>query len=360
MRHQNLPHSSEASFTVVGAPSLDIILPVGMTLADFGSDSIPVEPHSPGRKVVMSPESDALIPAAMDVADFIDLGGNAPNKAAYLAHRGHNVELVTAVGECAVSQQILELLAQRSRIGHSPNTHPDFVPSVSVIEHMENSDRMIRGRRRTPLGEALDPSLIERAMKRGSYAIASSLKDGGLNEFMYAHTAEHHIPLLHVPGSSEYGDPDALQRVMTDTRDLAVGGELPRVLALNADKELPALFGEPEDGLAQAMWLARRATSELGFTYVIATRGLPEPGAVMAHEDHVIFQPAERAEVVDSTGAGDRFSAVVFEGLAGYLASGRTIPLADARQLLRDGAQSARSVISHMGGHGDIFKDLAA
>lgn len=352
-------HSPEASFTVVGAPALDVVLPVGMTLADLGGESANIEPHSPGRKVVMTPKSDALIPLAMERADFIDLGGNAPNKAAYLAYRGHDVELVTAVGECAVSQQILDLLAQRSRIRHEAHISPDFVPSVSIIEHMEGSDRMIRGRRRTPLGHALSPSVIEASLLGGSFAIASSLKDGELNRFMYEQTAERGMPFLHVPGSSEYGDPDALRKVMVDSLKLADDGEPPRVLALNADKELPALFGEREDdSLCHSIDLARRAATELGFTYVIATRGLPEPGAVMAHGDTAIFRPTERAEVVDSTGAGDRFAAVVFEGLASYLVTRKTLPTTAAGSLLAAGAESAKRVIAHMGGHGDIRETL--
>jgi ribokinase len=84
------------------------------------------------------------------------------------------------------------------------------------------------------------------------------------------------------------------------------------VLTPNA-RELAVLTGEPADSLDAAA-AAARSLVRRGTAAVVVTLG--EMGALVCSADEVTHVPAIPVEVVDTTGAGDAFSAGIAVGLA--------------------------------------------
>jgi sugar/nucleoside kinase (ribokinase family) len=308
-----------------GAGAHDYFRPVG----EVGDN------HRPGAKVGWTDREDDLLRKLIDSDCETHVGGNAMNVLAYLALRGAGrpeVGFASALGHDRASNAIRNSL---DTLGIRPltTTHEDYLPSVSIIERLRGSDRMVRGRPRTPLNPHISDLQIKRATTDANLVVAASLKSITLADRVFTLTPEDTF-IAYNPGSSEFADPDGLLEIMTARK--------PGLLALN-DEELYQLTGaeadaDPVEVVAEANRYAN---------YVLCTLGAK--GILLAHNHRVIHHPAVALspdEVVDTLGAGDRANAITIDSLR-MRRSGQ--------EIVRRVAHGTAALIQHTGAHGDLY-----
>ena len=321
-----------------GAGAVDYFLPPGV-----------VGPgHIPGAKGGWSEVEEARIAEFLDTPDLaeVHLGGNAVNALAYLAcHNsiGANVRFISALGTDTTSDAIRSGL-RRIRLAHDTVQDPDYHPSVSIIERLSaGSDRMVRGRPRTPLDGFITNQQIHDATKHADAVVAASLKSADLATRIFALTPEDAF-VSYNPGSSEFNKPDALHSVMCERK--------PNLLALN-DEEIALLFGADPKTVTPdtAKMMAEEASVRYAHN-VLCTLG--KDGLALANRGRITYRPANTVpsdQVVDTLGAGDRAHAVTLDGLL-------------ARKphdvILREAAASTANLVQHVGAHGDLYEHIAA
>jgi ribokinase len=239
-----------------------------------------------------------------DAAITVGGGGQAANTAAWLAHAGHPVTLVAAVGDdTAGRERVAELTAAGVRC--AVRAHPGTTTGSVVVLSGPHERTMITDRGAALL---LDPDDVAAAV---AAAAASHLHLSG-------------YPLLH-EGSRPGGRAalaEAARRGLTTSVDAASAAPLRQVgaerflawvrdvdlLLCNAD-EADVLAG-PGPAAAQAQRLTEHACN------VVVKQGAG--GATWAARDGSAWSWAGAAvPVVDATGAGDAFAAGLLRAWSG-------------------------------------------
>lgn len=311
-----------------GAGAHDYFRPVG----DVDDD------HVPGaKKSEWTDREDRLLQRLIEAGCETHVGGNALNALVYLACRSTlqpDVRFVSALGHDSASDAIRDEL-QRFGVTRITNEHPDYLPSVSIVEREgPGSDRMVKGRPRTPLDDYVDNQQIRRATADADVVVAASLKSVGLSDRVFAHAPDDAF-VSYNPGSSEFNDPDSLRELMLEHQ--------PDLLALN-DEELILLLGATKD--ADPFELAAEANKYA--KNVLCTLGAK--GILLAHDHRAIFHQAATVPdhlVVDTLGAGDRAHAITLDGL---------LARRNGHDILREVAHGTASVIQRVGAHGDLLR----
>jgi sugar/nucleoside kinase (ribokinase family) len=232
-----------------------------------------------------------------DAAITVGGGGQAANTAAWLAHAGHPVTLVAAVGDDAAGRErVLELTAAGVRC--AVQVHPGTATGSVVVLAGPHERTMITDRGAALL---LDPDGVTAAISPP--APATHLHLSG-------------YPLLH-EGSRPGGLAAlaaAARRGLTTSVDAAsaaplrlVGGE--RFLAWVRDADLLLCNADEADVLAgpgSPDAQARRLTAHV--RNAVVKQGAA--GATWASRDRSVWSwTADRVPVLDATGAGDAFAA---------------------------------------------------
>lgn len=309
-----------------GAGAHDYFRPVG----DVDDD------HVPGaKKSEWTSREDRLLQDLIDANCETHVGGNAVNTLAYLACRSAlqpSVGFVTALGHDRASDAIRGEL-RRLGIHKLANENPDYLPSVSIVERAgPGSDRMVKGRPRTPLDQYVSNGQIDFAADNADVIVAASLKSIDLTDRVLARAPEDAF-VSYNPGSSEFRDPDALRELMLKYR--------PDLLALN-DEELIQLLGAAKD--ADPFELAAEANRYA--KNVLCTLG--KNGLLLVQDYKAIHHPATSVPdhlVIDTLGAGDRAHALALEGL---------LARKNGHDILAEVARGTASVIQRVGAHGDL------
>jgi sugar/nucleoside kinase (ribokinase family) len=309
-----------------GAGAHDYFRPIGEVDGD----------HVPGaKKSDWADREDRLLQDLIDADCETHVGGNAVNTLSYLACRSvlrPSVGFVSALGHDRASDAIRGEL-QRFGIHRLANEDPGYLPSVSIVERQgPGSDRMVKGRPRTPLDTYVSNSQIQQASASADVIVAASLKSIDLTDRVFAHAPEDAF-VSYNPGSSEFNNPDTLRELMLKYQ--------PDLLALN-DEELIQLLGAAED--ADLRELAAEANRYA--KNVLCTLG--KKGILLAHGHQVIHRPANElpaSQVVDTLGAGDRAHALALDGL---------LARKGGHAILSEVAHGTTSVIQHVGAHGDL------
>jgi sugar/nucleoside kinase (ribokinase family) len=241
-------------------------------------------------------------------------GGAAANTAVWLAHSGAEPTLVSRVGNDHAGGYLHRALSEagvRCAFTVDPEAATGCVV-VLVDEHGERSMLPDRGANARLLAGDLDPALLAGAAHlhlTGYVLLDASSVDAGVAALAAARRA----------GLSTSVDPQAAN-LITDPAgflDLVRGVDL----LLPNTTELAALTGSDDPASAGALLdVVRR---------VAVTSGAA--GASWVDSDGVVFVPAQAAECVDSTGAGDAFDGGL---LAAWLAG------ASPRDALRGGVRA--------------------
>jgi sugar/nucleoside kinase (ribokinase family) len=310
-----------------GAGAHDYFRPIGEVEGD----------HVPGaKKSDWTHREDRLLQDLIDAGCETHVGGNALNALTYLACQSAlrpSVGFVSALGHDRASDAIRSEL-QRFGIHRLANEDPTYLPSVSIVEREKpGSDRMVRGRPRTPLDAYVSDAQIRKASAEADVIVAASLKSIGLTDRVFAQAPDDAF-VSYNPGSSEFNDPDGLRTLMLNHH--------PDLLALN-DEELIQLLGATKD--ANLFELAVEANRYA--KNVLCTLG--KNGVLLAHGHKVIHRPAAEVPdhlVVDTLGAGDRAHAIALDGL---------LSRKSGHAILSEVAQGTTSVIRHVGAHGDLM-----
>lgn len=294
-----------------------------------------------GGKIGWTEHDDRELPRLIGQGCEQHIGGNDVNTLGYLAMRadglqGKRVGLSSAVGKGDMSSEAIRLHLPVIGIEDRLSAHDNYLPSVSIIER-HGSDRMVRGRPRTPLGDYISDEQIIADSKDAEIVVAASLKSPDLMDRLFEFAPRDALLSLN-PGSTDLRDPQALLGTMQKRN--------PQLLALNVE-ELLELYGAKDgsplpylhhaievsenvlctDG-AKALYLARRGNNS------------------RMHLDQLKVTPLPKEQVVDTLGAGDRSHAVAVAGL--YAGKAGSV-------ILQEIAESTRELIQHTGAHGDLY-----
>jgi sugar/nucleoside kinase (ribokinase family) len=316
----------------------------------FGAGAFDVYPpegevgpkHIPGAKVGWSEETQTRLEMLLETSAERHVGGNALNVVAYMAchnTRGETVVFASILGgEDDPASTFIRRHLGALGIVNRALTVPGYEPSVSIIERKASgSDRMVYGRRRTPMNGYMTEEYIRTTTKDAALVAAASLKDVLLTRRVFAQTPDTAF-LSYNPGSSEFNDHPADLITLMNERT-------PDLLALN-DEEAALLLGADAD--TDPRRLAEIANQYA--RYVLCTLG--KAGMLLAHNGSVIHRPAQdipSGAVKDTLGAGDRAHAVTIQGLRAGL---------PAEQILDAVAESTAQVILHNGAHGDLYERI--
>lgn len=276
----------------------------------------------------------ALGPARLGVA------GDTLNTAVYLARLGHDVRFITALGEDAYSDSIVDLLHAEGVSTKYIARHPSRVPGLYAIRTDESGERYFTYWR--------DQSA---ARDFFSLPVADAYVRSAINSDVFYFSGislailspEHRAAMLAVGGECAragvnvafdgnyrpYGwqSTDTARRCLT-----AVGGIASIVLPTSEDDD--KLFGQATPVEHASRWLAAGART------VVVKNGpdgawVHESGGGMAH-----VPVEEVVQPLDTTGAGDSFNAAF---LAAFL-DGRPAP-----EAAKHGNRLAGRVIRHRG-----------
>ncbi|MGZ3147447.1 carbohydrate kinase family protein [Lentzea chajnantorensis] len=254
----------------------------------------------------------------------IEPGGAGANTAVWLAACGASPVLVARVGADSAGRQVhAELTAAGVRCAFAVD--PDLATCCVVVLVDENGQRSMlpdRGANARFSPADLDPGLLAGADGHlhlsGYVLLDATSRPAGLAALAAARAA----------GWTTSVDPQAAVLIeatpwfLEDVRGVDV-------LMPNAD-ELAALAGSPDPAAAKQL------LSHVGA--VVVTSG-PD-GASWVDADEIVSVPAERAECVDSTGAGDAFD-------AGFLAA--WLSGASKRDALLGGVRAGSRAVAVVG-----------
>lgn len=220
----------------------------------------------------------------------VRLGGGGPNTALPLAHAGHDVSIVAAVGKDAAGAGLLAELGSLG-VDTSLVRELDGAPTTrSIIMVDPAGERTIVNLQRTA-----EPEPPRRMVDTQADYLYVRSRAGDLAELLMERARTCRI-VAHIPPCGE--------------------GMRPAHVLVGSESDLPAGF------LADPFAAGLRIAGDL-LDWVVVTRG--ETGATAyGHCDRVFEQPAEPVTPVDTTGAGDAFAAGLLHGLA----SGRGMSVA--------------------------------
>jgi sugar/nucleoside kinase (ribokinase family) len=217
------------------------------------------------------------------------LGGGGANSAVALAHAGHRVSLVAAVGDDALADRLLaELEEARVDTGAVVRVAGASTRSLVLLDRLGERTivNLSRAREALPPHRLLDLAADCIYVRSGSTGLAPLL----------AEKAKSCPIIAHVPPLRE--------------------GDLPAHVLVGSQSDLDAAV------LADPLAAARPVAGGL-LRWMVVTRGAAGAEAFGTSGEHLTL-PAPRVEAVDSTGAGDAFAA----GLAHALAGGAELPAA--------------------------------
>ncbi len=234
----------------------------------------------------------------------IGFGGKGSNQAIACARLGARVELVSCVGDDSFGREALDLYraegVDASWVGTS-TSFPTGVGAILVTPDGRNAIVVNIGANRE-----MDASFVDmRASALEDATILLTVTEAPIAAVVRAVDLAHwaKIPVVLNPAPAVPLPPATLSRVS--------------VLTPNAS-ELATLTGMPT-GSIEAAGKAAQSLTRQGAAAVAVTLG--EEGALLCDNGQVTHLPAPHVEVVDTTGAGDAFSA----GLAVGLSEGMSI-----------------------------------
>ncbi|HEX4702345.1 MAG TPA: sugar kinase [Pseudonocardiaceae bacterium] len=273
---------------------------------------------------VLAKHDGPIVPGGDRRADVrTTLGGAGANTASWLAHLGAPTVLVGRVGDDPAGRQVRTELAAagvRHALTVDPHAHTCCVV-VLVDEHGQRTMLADRGAGTRLAATDLPPDLLTEAGHlhlSGYMLLDDGSRPAGIAMLAAASAA----------GLTTSVDPQAAALITDPTAFLsAVAGV---DLLLPNEDELVALTGAANPPSAAQL------LSIVGA--VALTRG-PD-GACWIDRHGIVTMPAEPAECVDSTGAGDAFDAAT---LISWLAG------ADPREVLQAGVAAGTSAVTTIG-----------
>ncbi|HSD56203.1 MAG TPA: carbohydrate kinase family protein [Candidatus Saccharimonadales bacterium] len=324
----------------VGAGSLDYFLPFPGDVRPGSDEPWELWPgHIPGEKGILEPHQVGFLETATGLETHV--GGNTVNSLAWIAMQGSvkQARLVTAVGieGDVASDAILKHLPNVGVSGEHVLRLPGYQPSIAAIEHeFEGSNRMVRSRRRGPMGEHMTDGHLMKAMHGANVVLMASLKDTDLMDRVFTLAPTEAFTTLN-PSQTELDDEQDRRHILSSLGDRNVS-----LLAVN-EKELPKLLGRrDEDPLKLAKDASKRYAK-----YVLCTLG--EAGLVIAHNGDSKWHPTvhvPKEEIGTTLGAGDRAHAIAALRIA------ERVPLED---VVCEIAHSTSNLVRYRGAHQDQY-----
>ncbi|MDR5695227.1 MAG: carbohydrate kinase family protein [Armatimonadota bacterium] len=244
--------------------------------------------------------ADRLIPGVSNPGTIaLAPGGAARNVAEHLSQMGHDVHLITAVGDDPFGRWVLDATAQAGVDVSSAFQFPGQRTGLylAILDDGEVTAAVSA----TGIVEELTPESLQTRAPLFSQADIVVADANLLPEALWeVHRLSRNALLCLLPVSPQKAT--RLREILAEA-DLVVGSA----------KEGEVLAGRPCGSRADLILLGRAILSH-GPKVVALTMG--GEGAVVITEDAYLWAPAPNVKVVDPTGAGDAFAAGIIHGRA--------------------------------------------
>ncbi len=236
-------------------------------------------------------------------------GGKAANTAYIGALFGHRSVLLGRVGNDDLAEQALApLRAAGVELSGVSRSHTESTAVSMIVVPPDGKKQIVLA---ANANDEWDPAALDVALEplNGLAAPACLVVDCEVPTWVVEHVVQQahrlHIPVILDPSFPDRVPPALLHGLTAITPNC---------------EEVAALLGLEPGELNELEALAHAARELCARGVKLACIKLADGGAVMAHEQRVFYVPAAEVNVVDSTGAGDAFTAVLavtlLEGLA--------------------------------------------
>lgn len=246
----------------------------------------------------------------------VEIGGAIVNSAIVLDKLGIRTGLLGCVGEDVWAEKIRKGLSQSKINLTHLQIDKDHITGITFIIVTPDGERTMfscRGANNYLNPDAIDEDVIKKAgiLHISGYALLDApQRDASLQAVAFA--KKHNIPISLDTGLEPVlKDPQGLLKVLGET-DICITGQ----------QEVTELFSctSPEEGVKNLLALGIQ----------IAAIKLGGKGCYAASKEEGFFCPAFTVDAVDTTGAGDSFTAGMLYGWSNDLSLRATVVLANA------------------------------